>query len=175
MLLNNIKSISFIVGMFFIVQGYSFDKYDIAICEAQPDDGSRVTCYRGLKIPNQSCDKSSIVRELECYRNIANQGAKQKPSTSENNVSNALESKSTTERLAIMTNLLHKSGKGCGKATRVFLQGYDRDAAVYWNVACNNGQEYSIQVSADSSGSTRITECSILNAIGVECFKKFNN
>ncbi len=169
------KGISFIVCIFLTFHVYAFDKYDIAICEAQPDDQSRIACFKGLKMSSASCKSSSIERELECYRKMANQGKKQNSRVPENQASTLLESKSSSERLLVITKLLYQSGESCGKAIRVFLQGYDRDAAAYWNVACNNGQAYSIQVSADSSGNTRITGCSILKAIGVECFKKFNN
>jgi hypothetical protein len=94
---------------------------------------------------------------------------------SANDVSKLLESKSSSERASILSNLLHQSGKGCGKATRTFLQGYDKDNAAYWNVSCNNGQSYNVQVPEDPSAKTRIMECSIMKAIGVECFKKFSN
>jgi len=55
------------------------------------------------------------------------------------------------------------------------MQGYDKDDAAYWNVSCNNGQSYNVQVPANPSAKTRIMECSIMKAIGVECFKKFSN
>jgi len=96
-------------------------------------------------------------------------------SVAANDVSKLLESKSSSERASILANLLHQSGKGCGKATRTFLQGYDKDNAAYWNVSCNNGQSYNVQVPANPSAKTRIMECSIMKAIGVECYKKFSN
>jgi len=92
-----------------------------------------------------------------------------------NDVSKILESKSSVDRAAILTNLLHQSGKECGKATRSFLQGYDKDDAAYWNVACTNGQSYNVQVPSNPSAKTRIMECGIMKAIGVECFTKFSN
>ena len=96
-------------------------------------------------------------------------------SVSANEVSKILESKPSSERASILANILHKSGKGCGKATKTFLQGYDKEDAAYWNVSCNNGQSYNVKVPANPSAKTRIMECSIMKAIGVECFKKFRN
>lgn len=94
---------------------------------------------------------------------------------SANDVSKRIESKSSSEKAEIFTNLLHQSGEGCGKVTRTFLQGYDKDDAAYWNVSCNNGQSYNVQVPANPSANTKIMECSIMKSIGVECFKKFSN
>lgn len=96
-------------------------------------------------------------------------------SVAANDVSKLLESKPASGRADILTNFLHQSGYECGKATRTFLQGYDKDDAGYWNIACSNGQSYSVQVQADPSGKTRILECSIMKMIGAECFKKFSN
>lgn len=92
-----------------------------------------------------------------------------------NDVSKLIESKTSSERASILANLLHQSGKGCGKANKTFLQGYDKDNAAYWNVSCNNGQSYNIQVPESPSAKTRIMECSIMKAIGIECFTKFSN
>jgi hypothetical protein len=74
-----------------------------------------------------------------------------------------------------LASLVHQSGKACGKATRTFLQGYDKEDAAYWNVACENGRSYCFQVPADPAANTRILDCSFMKSIGVECFKKFNN
>jgi len=89
-----------------------------------------------------------------------------------NEMSKILESQSPTERASTLTTLLHQSGKACGEAVRTFLQGYDSDGAAYWNVACTNGQFYNVQVPDDPAANTRILECGIMKAIGVECFKK---
>lgn len=92
-----------------------------------------------------------------------------------NDVSKILESKSASSRAEVLANLIHQSGKGCGKATRTFLQGYDKDNAAYWNISCSNGRSYNIQVPSEPSAKTRILECSVMKAIGVECFEKFSN
>lgn len=92
-----------------------------------------------------------------------------------NDMSDYLSAKSPSERASIFTDLLHQSGKGCGKANRTFLQGYDRDDAAYWNVSCTNGQAYNVQVPANPSAKTRIMDCGVMKAIGVECFQKLRN
>lgn len=87
-----------------------------------------------------------------------------------------LKSQSTSQRASILTSLLLQSGKECGKVTRTFLQGYDKDNAAYWNVSCVNGQSYNIQVSSDPSANIRILECDLMKAItGVNCFEKLTN
>ena len=89
-----------------------------------------------------------------------------------NEMSKILELQSAGERASTLAALLHQSGKACGEAVRTFLQGYDSDGAAYWNVACSNGLSYNIQVPADPTANTRILDCVIMKAIGVECFKK---
>lgn len=84
---------------------------------------------------------------------------------------NLLMSMKLEERTKALGKTLNASGKAC-TATTSFFQGFDRDRAAYWNVACSNGVAYNIQIADDREGKTRILECSILKAIGVECFKK---
>jgi hypothetical protein len=74
----------------------------------------------------------------------------------------------------MLTELLYKSGKDCGKATKVFLQGYDKDGATYWNVACSNGESYGVQIPFNPVKNTRILECSVMRALDIDCFEKLN-
>ena len=71
----------------------------------------------------------------------------------------------------LLSEILHKSGKGCGKATRVFLQLKDKDVT-YWNISCSNSQSYAIQIPTNPSENTRILECSIMRALNINCFEK---
>jgi hypothetical protein len=84
---------------------------------------------------------------------------------------NVLMSMKPDQRTRALGQTLNASGKAC-TATTSFFQGFDRDRAAYWNVACSNGVAYNIQITDDKEGKTRILECSIMKAIGVECFKK---
>lgn len=86
---------------------------------------------------------------------------------------NRLMQMSPYKRSQTLANLLAASGKDCGQATRSFFQGFDKDKAAYWNVECSKGTAYNIQIIDDNRGSTRILECSVMKAMGIECFKKF--
>ena len=78
----------------------------------------------------------------------------------------------SVEKAVVLQNLLNESGKECGNAIKTFMQGHDKEDSVYWNVLCSNGKSYSIQIPADPAANTRILECDVLKAIGIECFKK---
>ncbi len=73
----------------------------------------------------------------------------------------------------VLSEILNKSGYGCGTASKVLLQGEDRDGAVYWNISCSNGQSYSIQIPPNPQENTRILECSIMRVLGINCFEKW--
>jgi hypothetical protein len=80
---------------------------------------------------------------------------------------------SESERADMLATLLRASGEECSSVTRTFLQGRDRDGNAYWNVTCARGASYSIRVDNNSTGSTRITDCDVLQRVGVPCFKPF--
>lgn len=90
---------------------------------------------------------------------------------SANQVSDTIQSKSSAHRAKILTNLLHKSDKGCGKVTRAFLQGNDKDDSAYWSVSCKNGQSYSIEIPASPSANSSIFKCEAMVKSDFECFK----
>jgi hypothetical protein len=93
--------------------------------------------------------------------------------TTGNKAHDMLVKMSDGERTMALGALLKESNESC-IAKSSFFQGVDEDNAAYWSVACSGGEDYSIQVAADGDGSTRILECGIMKAIGVECFKKFD-
>lgn len=90
-----------------------------------------------------------------------------------NDVHNLISKKSNTERSVFFNRFLTASGEPCGRVTKTFFQGFDKEQTAYWNVACSNKREYSISIENDSQGTTGIMDCPFLEAIGVECFKKF--
>lgn len=82
---------------------------------------------------------------------------------------------SETERRKVFTGYMEKSGENCN-VTRTFFQGQSGGGDAFWNVRCSNGKSWVIQINNDSKGSTRILECSVLEAMNAgKCFKKFKN
>ena len=74
---------------------------------------------------------------------------------------------SASERTKALGGVLNASGEAC-TPTMSFFQGFDKDKAAYWNVACSNGKAFNVQIADDKTGSTRILDCSILKMIGSE-------
>ncbi len=75
-------------------------------------------------------------------------------------------------RMEALGKLLTRSGYPCA-VSRAFFQGFDSDNAAYWNASCKDGKAFSVQIADDSEGNTRIMDCAVLKAIGVNCFSKF--
>jgi len=98
--------------------------------------------------------------------------AERKEKRHKKNINYSLTAISEVRQKEVLSELLHKSGKACGKATKVFLQGKNRDGATYWNVSCSNGQSYAIQIPVNPLKNTRILECSIMRALDINCFEK---
>lgn len=97
-------------------------------------------------------------------------------SASERNAAHAKMLKFTEEeRLALMTQFMQQSGEVCN-ADKSFFRGIDpKDDTAYWSISCTNGKSYQIAISSDSKGSTRMAECEMLKAMGVNCFEKLTN
>ena len=65
--------------------------------------------------------------------------------------------------------------KGC-VGTRAFLMGVTRSpyrGTAYWSLACADGRNLVIQISADKKGTSFVGDCSILQGSGRSCFQKF--
>ena len=77
------------------------------------------------------------------------------------------------KRSEVLTGFMSKSGEPC-KVERTFFQGFDKKDAAFWSVACSNKKSYSIMMSNDATGSTKVLDCKILKTVTkVECFKRF--
>jgi len=62
----------------------------------------------------------------------------------------------------------------CGKVTRSMFMGADAEGMLYYSARCNNRSEseYVVQVDTNSPKiKTRILECSIVEMLGIKCFK----
>ena len=85
-----------------------------------------------------------------------------------------LKQMSSGERNALFSKLFQGSDVGCNGVTRSFFQGSGKAGDAFWNVACRNGQAYSIMIYNDAVGSSKIVDCQVLKAVnGGVCFKKF--
>lgn len=82
---------------------------------------------------------------------------------------------SEDRRRQMFSTAFRTSGESCGTITRTFYQGMEKsEKTAFWNVACSNGQSYSIAVYADTNGSTKILSCAVMKAVtSTECFVKF--
>ncbi len=63
--------ILFVVFMLFPLTSFSYDMFDIAVCEAQPNDNSRVVCFRELHQIVGLCNEAILAEELKCFRRIS--------------------------------------------------------------------------------------------------------
>ena len=65
--------------------------------------------------------------------------------------------------------------EGC-VGNRAFYRGiWPKDRSAYWSVGCTNGASYGVKLAADAVGSTKIVECSVLKAVGINCFEKIKD
>ena len=142
------KVITFVLLIFILQQAFAYDKFDVMVCETMANNSDKDNCLADLK--GEYTGEGPTKQTEKAIAQKKTKSVKQTP-LQKIDVSKLLESKSSSERASLFANLLHQSGKGCGKATRTFLQGYDKDGAAYWNVSCSNGQSYNVQVPANPS------------------------
>ncbi len=90
-----------------------------------------------------------------------------------NDFHNLINNKSSVERNTFFKKFLTVSGESCNRVTKTFFQGFDEEKTTYWNVACSNNLAYGISIKSDTQGTTEIMDCSILKALKIDCFKKF--
>jgi hypothetical protein len=57
--------------------------------------------------------------------------------------------------------------------TSAFFRGMGLGNAAYWSVQCKNGRSYQIEIKADAAGRTTSLDCSLAKALGIDCFKTF--
>ena len=88
-----------------------------------------------------------------------------------NPLSDPVRSKSPSEQKTIFAELLHDSGKPCGRVTHLVYKGQDQDNQAYWAAACSNGESWNVGIPEDPNANARLLECSILEATtGLGCF-----
>ena len=83
---------------------------------------------------------------------------------------------SPADRAKLFTTFLARGRQTCpGGVVRTFFQGMDSEHAAYWDVACQKEALYSIRVSPDAAGSTKIIPCHVQEKMsGVPCFVSFS-
>jgi hypothetical protein len=63
------------------------------------------------------------------------------------------------QRNAVWTELLVRSGERCDRVVRTMFQGGHAVYGDTWSVGCGDGNEYSVTISSDAEGSTRLMSC----------------
>jgi hypothetical protein len=64
-------------------------------------------------------------------------------------------------------------GSECSRATDAFFQGLTRDDEAFWNVRCDDDEAYSVRISPDAGGSTKVVDCAVMARLAVKCFERF--
>ena len=84
-----------------------------------------------------------------------------------------LSKKTEADRLTIFSSMMKNSGEAC-EVTRTFYQGSGKNGDAFWNLRCKSGKSWVITVKNDSSGSTQLLSCDVLEKINAgKCFTKF--
>jgi hypothetical protein len=65
-------------------------------------------------------------------------------------------------------------GEGC-LGNRAFYMGISKERSAFWSVGCTNGSSYQLMIDPNSTGSTKILDCSVLKVVAkVNCFEKLS-
>jgi hypothetical protein len=67
------------------------------------------------------------------------------------------------------------SGEQCGTVTRSFYQGSTPSGEVIWNIDCSATGDWQIMMEPNSTGSTRVMECSTVRALGIRCWQRYRS
>ncbi|MGM9454606.1 hypothetical protein ACTAZI_14860 [Legionella bozemanae] len=81
-------------------------------------------------------------------------------------------SRTSAQKTQILSGIINAAGGSCAPVES-FYQGVDRYDAAYWNILCLNGQSYVIQIANDAAATTTIIQCSAMESLGAQCFKRF--
>lgn len=76
-------------------------------------------------------------------------------------------------RKVILAKMVESVGHSCNAITRDLHVG-NMDNEVWYAVKCDTGTDFMITIKADGKMSVRITDCTLLAAVGQSCFQKLN-
>jgi len=111
------------------------------------------------------------------YRRLASSESVQ-PTASEsvNAAHQALLQASSEGRAVALKAIITSAGESCDRVTRTFHQGGpDSSGSMFWNASCQNGNDFSVAVSSNARGSTRVMSCELLKTVAkVNCFEKID-
>jgi hypothetical protein len=94
------------------------------------------------------------------------------PASTGNRAQDKLETFTDNQQAAFLGYAVQE---GC-EGTQAYYMGMDHRHDAFWSVMCANGRSYNVEISPDSTGSTRILDCSVLQAVaGMSCFTKLDN
>lgn len=81
-----------------------------------------------------------------------------------------LQKSTLRERARVLGTAIESAGYIC-EPTEVVLMGLSKDEIAFYTVACENGRAYMIAVQPDAGGSSRVTDCAVIKAIGANCWE----
>jgi hypothetical protein len=84
-----------------------------------------------------------------------------------------MENLSLSDRNRVLGAIVNQANFPCRPSFSEFKVQDERDSSVFYLVTCEGGENYMVQIEADSGGSTRVIDCRIAKTVGVDCFHKF--
>ena len=90
-----------------------------------------------------------------------------------NQAHNTISNLSEQQRSALFSKMLTSEDAACATVSRTFFRGTDASDNAYWSVQCKSPKAYQIQISPNASGSTKVLDCAVAKALGINCFGKF--
>jgi hypothetical protein len=86
----------------------------------------------------------------------------------------AMDGMSSSERTRILAAIVDGGSHSCARGTRHMYVGEESNSAFY-SVQCADGSDYMVEIQPDQYMSTRITPCSIMRRVGVECWRRLQD
>lgn len=81
-------------------------------------------------------------------------------------------SRTSEQKTQILSGIINEAGGSC-IPTGSFYQGVDQNDAAYWDISCDNGQSFVIQIANDDAATKTIIQCDAIKSLGTQCFKRF--
>ena len=68
------------------------------------------------------------------------------------------------------------AGEGCVGSRAFYMGSAPTDRSAFWSIGCKNGKSYLVQIFADSTGSTKVLDCTLYKKVTkLSCFQKLKD